>query len=414
MGQTAALTPTERTATPDPGFRGLAALIGVGEVAGFLQRRLGQDAYRTRMAPGAARALFGWPTLNAALAQHRLSPPRLRLEQGGDATAGAFKTRRTRRGAVLHDLDPAVLTERLRGGATLILDAANEVSPPLQALCAALSAEFRAACQANLYACWGTSQGFDVHWDDHDVFVIQVEGAKLWRLYGSTQAAPTRRDPCAPQERPASPLEETVLEPGDVLYLPRGYWHAAVGLGGPTMHLTVGLTRKTGADLLHWLIDQTVTEDTVRRDLPLEQTEAALGAHIAGLLATLSSKDPAELGRLYRRHVEAAQAHRPKLSFPFIGAAGEVPAGMKISLADGSAGLRRAERTDAVVLSFRGTEYTVAAELHAALDALVSGQALTQAEFTTRTEPAARALVPEFIARMTGEGVFVIAHEPGA
>jgi ribosomal protein L16 Arg81 hydroxylase len=308
----------------------------------------------------------------------------------------------------MQDLDPAVLTARLREGATLILDAANELSPPLQRLCAGLSADFTCSSQANLYACWGVTQGFDVHWDDHDVLVVQVEGRKRWTLYGATRPSPTRRDLHAEHVRPETPLEEIVLEPGDLLYLPRGYWHAAVGLGGPTLHLTVGLTRKTGADFLHWLADHLLSEAEVRADLPFERGEAVMGAHLAGLLARVATMDPEALGRLYRRHVESVQAQRPKLSFPYIGQPEpDIAPGARLALADGAARVASGEPGE-VVLSWRGIEFRVAASLEAPLRALADRQVLTFAEMEAALPGPARPRLPAFLRDLFARGALVI------
>ena len=43
---------------------------------------------------------------------------------------------------------------------------------------------------------------------------------------------------------------DTVLEPGDCLYLPRGWLHSAVAQGGTSIHLTIGLRATTRHDLL--------------------------------------------------------------------------------------------------------------------------------------------------------------------
>ena len=305
-----------------------------------------------------------------------------------------------------------MLNARLREGATLILDAANELSAPLQRLCAGLAAEFGSSCQANLYACWGTTQGFDVHWDDHDVFVIQVAGRKRWALYGSTRQAPTRKDHHGEHARPERPLEETVLEPGDVLYLPRGYWHAAVGLGEPTLHLTVGLTRKAGSDFVHWLADHLLADAAFRADLPLEQDDAVLGAHLSGLLARMAAAEPESLGQLYRRHVHANQAHRPELSFPFIGGPAPIGPEAAVGLAEGAASLRR--EVDAAVLSWRGVEFRLALELEPPLKALVAGCTLSCATIEAEVPDEIRPLVASFIADMVGRGVFVLRSGAGA
>jgi ribosomal protein L16 Arg81 hydroxylase len=319
-----------------------------------------------------------------------------------------FKERRTRRGRVLQDLDPAAMNEKLRDGATLVLDAANELSPPLQRLCAGLSGELIASCQANLYACWGCSQGFDVHWDDHDLFVVQVQGRKRWAFYGFTREHPSYRDRHAEHRKPEAPIEEIVLEPGDMLYLPRGYWHAAVGTGEPTLHLTIGVTRKTGSDFLHWLADDALSDVLARTDLPLESDDETLGARIRVLLATATGAHAAEdLARRYRRHVAASIPQRPTLSFPFLGAEGEPYASdLRLALADGPAHLRAADRPGAFVLSHRGVEYTLAADLRRPVGMIVGGP-VAFAEFETAAGPDASAFVREMLAR----GVFVLAPE---
>lgn len=412
MGPTAR-TPTEPTApTRLLPFPHLASLVGADALSGFLADMLGREPFHRHLPAGMAMALFGWPQLNAALAQHRLGPPRLKLEKdGGDAGKGVFRERRTSRNHLVHDVDLPRLYERLREGATLILDAVNELGGPLHRLCAGLAGEFSASSQANLYACWGTSQGFDVHWDDHDVFVIQLDGAKRWMLYGSTRHAPLRRDLENDHPRPTEPLEEIVLEAGDMLYLPRGYWHAAVGTGEPTLHLTVGLTRKTGHDLLFWLADQALAADIVRADLPLEGDDESLGRHVAAVLAAaLGGTDAVDFGRRFRRHAEARRNQRPETSFPFIGqpSAPYAPE-VLIRLSDGPVRLKPADDPAAFVLSHRGVEYTLAGPLRRSISAMALGKAVTYGDLQSASAPAAADQMAAFVTEMLGRGVFVLA-----
>jgi len=389
--------------------------VGAAEVRDFLAGTLGRAAHRSRMDPDAARDLFGWRQLNAALAEHRLAPPRLRLERGGaDVTQGVFRSRRSRRGALLLDLDAAALTEKLRGEATLIVDAVNELSPPLGRLCAGLSGVFAASCQANAYACWGGVQGFDAHWDDHDVFVVQLEGRKRWTLFGVSQPWPTRRGACPPATPPADAVDEIVLEPGDVLYMPRGYWHAAVGLGGPALHLTVGLTRRCGADFLHWLADEILSEELARADLPFEQGSAALGARVGELLGALAARDPAALGRAYQRQVEAGLRQAPQLSFPDIGdPQAPLAPGARVVLADGAARLAPGE-ADTLVLSWRGVEFTIAAVLEATLGRLLAGEAVSVGEIEAAAAPLPAGEARAFVRELIRRGVLVLRPESPA
>jgi ribosomal protein L16 Arg81 hydroxylase len=413
------MEPTEPTATgptapasarsSEQAFPHLGRLVGPDAIQDFLVTRFGRDAYRRRLPEGEASALFSWELLNQALAEHRLGPPRLKLEKGGAEVGRAvFRERRPRPSQALHDIDVPALYEHLRDGATLILDAVNELHAPLRQLSSGLATEFCATSQTNLYACWGQTQGFDVHWDDHDVFVVQLSGSKRWDLYGFTHPAPLRREP-RPAPRPDGAPEQVVLRAGDMLYLPRGYWHAAVGLDEPSLHLTIGLSRKSGADFLHWLADEAVAEAAVRADLRLEQDDAVLGAQVADLLSRLAELDePADLGRRYRRHVEARRSHRPELSLPHIGSAA-TPLGAKsrLRLTEGASSLEQGADPPSILLTHRGTVYTLAPELGAAMSELKSGQALAYAQMLHLCA-APQTLVEAFVKEMLRRGVLAI------
>ena len=56
------------------------------------------------------------------------------------------------------------------------------------------------------------------------------------------------------------PLIKTVLRPGDCLYLPRGFLHAARARGGVSSHLTLGVHTWTRYTLAERLLSQAVAE----------------------------------------------------------------------------------------------------------------------------------------------------------
>ena len=75
------------------------------------------------------------------------------------------------------------VAELHRGGATIILQQAHQLDPTLARFCRGLEHVFSAHVQTNLYLTPPNAQGFRTHYDNHDVFVVQIEGEKLWRLY---------------------------------------------------------------------------------------------------------------------------------------------------------------------------------------------------------------------------------------
>lgn len=72
--------------------------------------------------------------------------------------------------------------------------------------------------------------GFNLHYDAQPIFLLQMAGSKRW-WYGKhpITPAPTRYSASWPEaEKPSlQELESTLLEPGDVLYLPAFCWHRA-------------------------------------------------------------------------------------------------------------------------------------------------------------------------------------------
>lgn len=71
------------------------------------------------------------------------------------------------------------------------------------------------------------------------------------------------------------PYLQCVLNPGDVLYIPRGHWHYAIATGDPTdenyapsLHLTLGIDCQTGLDWIGWLREELQDNPEWRSNLP--------------------------------------------------------------------------------------------------------------------------------------------------
>lgn len=267
-------------------------------------------------------ALMSWDTLNDILAAHRLDPPRLRLSVDGEVIPQYRYASpvTTRRHVVWQRLHPAELAARLREGASLVLDAADELHPPVGRAAAELEQWLRTGVQVNLYASWTAREGFGRHWDDHDVLVIQIDGAKRWKLHRPTRTAPMYKDTEQPDPPAGDPDAELVLNPGDVLYLPRGWWHSVTTEGdAPSLHLTFGIQTVTGAMMLGWLADDIRSREILRLDLPVHAAPSVQEAYLEELRAEVAAAlaDP----RLIARYVasrDASDVTRMRPGLPFI------------------------------------------------------------------------------------------------
>ncbi|MEU1495761.1 cupin domain-containing protein [Streptomyces sp. NPDC005776] len=281
----------------------------------FLAQTLGRDYLHLPEALTAPGTLISFDTLNDLIARHRLAPPRLRLSADGEALPQhryAVPVT-TRRSTVWHRIHPTELHARLAEGASLVIDAIDELHEPVGDLAAGLEAWLRTHIQVNAYASWTDREGFGTHWDDHDVIVLQIAGSKRWTIYGPTRQQPMYHDVATPGPPPNKPMAELVLQEGELLYLPRGWWHAVTAdQGTHSLHLTCGLTPHTGADLITWASGHLRASTTVRTDLPLhapadEQTAylAALRKELDALLEDphllhqyVAARDAEDLGRL--------------------------------------------------------------------------------------------------------------------
>jgi hypothetical protein len=170
--------------------------------------------------------------------------------------------------AILRDAE--LSEQRIRRG---FLDGASlTVGTPVCLLNAQLARAARAVematgvnTEANVY--WSanaatTASGFRPHWDSQDVFVLQLQGAKSWQVFGhGGKELPFEADKPAdwPREHGGQDaIMDVTLRAGDVLYVPRGYTHSVRPLPGePSLH--VSLTAMTEgfafSHLLHFAVD---------------------------------------------------------------------------------------------------------------------------------------------------------------
>ena len=289
----------------------------------FLTNYWGQTFKHVPGVPDKFRHLLPWQTLNEALEQHRLDFPRVRLTRDGERLQPASYITHSYRAARAGQKRIAVprlryekLTQELNRGATLVLDAVDELFEPLRALAEALELFFHERIQINSYASWKTSRGFDLHWDDHDVFILQVTGRKQWMVHGMTRPYPLTGDPKEPKPTEA-PLWDHTLEAGDLLYIPRGFWHVAYPLNEPTLHLTVGVHNRAGLDLLRWLVNRMRAHEVFRMDLPRFATPETIQQHLGKMRAELLSEwDDDILNRYFADH-DASAVSRARLSLAF-------------------------------------------------------------------------------------------------
>ncbi|MGH3821448.1 MAG: JmjC domain-containing protein [Pseudonocardiaceae bacterium] len=177
---------------------------------------------------------------------------------------------RVRRGQRIEVADMRRLGRLLREGSTLVLDDVGPLDATLEVACRALSWWAGETTRVNTYLTTQDAIGWGLHWDSHDVLCVQLAGEKSWEVRGPSRPAPMERD-AAPNLEPSTELVWSgTMSTGDVMHIPRGWWHQATRTGkggGFSLHATFGLTRRTGVDWLAWVADQARADELFRRDL---------------------------------------------------------------------------------------------------------------------------------------------------
>lgn len=230
--------------------------------------------------PGDFSDLLDEAAIDELVSRRGLRTPFLRVAKNGSTLSNRAFTAPGGVGATIDDqVSDDKLVRLFADGSTMVLQALHRVWPPILQFCADLAAELGHPVQANAYVTPPQNQGFSNHYDVHDVFVLQIAGEKEWTIHAPVHEAPLRDQPwtdrrAAVERRAAEPpLITTVLRPGDCLYLPRGFLHAARARGGVSSHLTLGVhswTRYTLAErLLHHALAEAAHDASVRTSLEL-------------------------------------------------------------------------------------------------------------------------------------------------
>ncbi|KAM4795118.1 ribosomal oxygenase 2 [Rhinophrynus dorsalis] len=158
------------------------------------------------------------------------------------------------------------------GKATMQLHQPQRFSDGLWHIMEKLECFFGALVGSNVYITPPDSQGLPAHYDDVEVFILQLEGEKRWRLY--TPTVPLATDYSGvPEDEIGPPTHDFILKPGDLLYFPRGVIHHAHTLAGSThsTHVTISTYQNnTWTDYLQDMLPGFL-HDSVREDIELRR-----------------------------------------------------------------------------------------------------------------------------------------------
>ncbi len=280
----------------------LAELLAPVTPEAFRRDHLGQKPLHIPAGSGDKR-LLDWSGLSAllAIAPHWTEGNLALILNHRPILADFFLDSIDTQAGPVRRADAAKVETFLAMGASLVGNDVDAIAPRLRSVAVALGDGFAALANANVYASFKGVQGFASHYDLHDVFAVQCVGRKTWRLYANRAENPLAPLASGGPEAQAiidaakGPCTATVvMNPGDVLYLPRGVYHDALATEGASLHVTFAVAPLTGMIVPKLLEAAALRDPLLRAYLPdgrasgdaLPEALAALAGRLADIITS--------------------------------------------------------------------------------------------------------------------------------
>ncbi|SKC83351.1 JmjC domain-containing protein [Ohtaekwangia koreensis] len=150
--------------------------------------------------------------------------------------------------------------------ATILINASQYEWPALERLLETINNDLKTTSGANIFITPAQAQCFPAHFDEHDLFIIQIAGKKRWRIYESALYLPTQ--PQGGRVFDFSKLNllyDLDIEAGDIVYFPRGFVHEVITTDSMSAHITLGCMHTTWLSVVAAYIRQLAEEEPLLR-----------------------------------------------------------------------------------------------------------------------------------------------------
>ncbi len=244
---------------------------------------------------------FAWSDIDALLHQIEPVEPFFRLFADGPVPTETYTQEVTESGLRRRRLVKDRFTRLMTGGATLVINRMEVFSVEARRLCVEVERFAGYQTTANGYITFGGQGTFGKHWDVHDVFALQLIGGKRWKVFPPTFPYPlsNHTNDQLRHRCPPAPLLDCLLETGDLLYIPRGWWHETTALDQPSFHLSVGLFVPTLFDYVMWVCSRFLPQNQIARKGLLGR-ESLNDLAAAMQSANAVALDPAHVGEFMK------------------------------------------------------------------------------------------------------------------
>ena len=175
-------------------------------------------------------------------------------------------------------VDTAKLQAFVADGFSVVILRVEAHVPALAAVCNEIKTQLHEGSFVGAVVTSGAGAGaFKVHFDPEDLVILQIEGTKRWQVFGPVVSNPLKAMPKQTLENP-QPILDEVLEPGDLLFVPGGYWHHCESGLSTSVHLGVFFLPPTGWHAIMEIVRPLISDELFRTPLSRLDDEAAFDA----------------------------------------------------------------------------------------------------------------------------------------
>jgi ribosomal protein L16 Arg81 hydroxylase len=198
---------------------------------------------------------FSWKDVNELYSRSDVAHRDFKLMNGYEVPKKEYVESFDNLGVIEYRCITSVLYEYLRNGATLVRNRIKN-EPFVDQISKQIGSFAEARTLTGSYAAFSSKSSYKSHWDTRDVYAVQLIGKKRWILKKPNFEFPLYMQQTKNFKNITEPEEiymDVILEAGDILYIPRGWWHDPLPLDEETFHLAVATFAPTGFEYMRWL-----------------------------------------------------------------------------------------------------------------------------------------------------------------
>ena len=171
-------------------------------------------------------------------------------------------------------------------GGTIHVSNVQKYSRSLGNFCQRMQVELLVDCEADFWLTRKNEFKPYLHFDRYDIFVLQIQGRKRWRLFNPLAIPDNRIGAALEWGEVGDPVIDVIVEPGDLVYIPPHTPHVVTTVDSHSVHIGIGLHPLTWRQVLDVALEEcrnrpnalseTVPLDFVRtlKDFPRSAIEA--------------------------------------------------------------------------------------------------------------------------------------------